>query len=245
MDLLVSMAVMSILMGILTPTLGLVAESARRVKCQKKLSDVGLALTMWVGDHRDTLPPSDVANIVYSTESPSGEAFQASTLMQIAHFKSDNPNSFDGLGRLVAEEYLSDPSALYCPSHRGEHPFGAYENSWVTLHSEIVINFNYRLFDGPVQLSRIDPATVLVTDGMRSIPDYNHGNGNNMLRADMSVTWFLDDNDYIESMLPASEHDSGAGIPVATAWAVMDTGDAPDNGSNDPPAEQDGNRILR
>ena len=227
-DLLVSMAVIAILLSLLSPTLGRVAETARRVKCQKKLSDVGLALTMWAGDHRDAIPESDVADDVFSADtSTRGDFFQPSSLMEIAHFRSDDPSAFDGLGRLVSEGYLSDASALYCPSHRGEHPYDQYAGAWMSLDGEIVINFHYRLFPGMVMLGRLDPKTTLVTDGMRSTLDYSHRTGNNLLRADMSVDWYADEDQYIAQILPVVETAPTAGLSMATTWTVMDTGKTP------------------
>lgn len=227
-DLLVSIAVMAILLGLLSPSLGRVAESAKRVKCQKKLADVGLALTMWADDHRGTLPHSDIAPAVFSAESASRGLFQPSAQMQVARVDSSDPGSFDGLGRLLANDYLSDPSALYCPSHRGEHHIERYREEWVMLNGEIVVNYHFRLFESNVILSRLAPTTTLVTDGMRDIADYNHRTGNNFLKADMSVGWFSDSERYlVEEVIPASEHAPAAGIPLVAAWAVMDTGRTP------------------
>ncbi len=229
LDLLVSIAVIGVLLGILTPTLSLVTEAARRVKCQKKLSDNGLALTMYADDHRDTLPPSNVAEDIYSVEASSNaEIIQSSALMQLAHRGANDPNNFDGLGRLVDEEYLSGASTLYCPSHAGDHPHEDYESSWVELGSEIVINYHYRLLSDTDKLAMLDPNTTLITDGMRSVADYNHRSGNNMLKADMSVVWYSDESEYITSMLPQSETAPGAGIPVSASWTVLDTGTPPE-----------------
>ncbi|RMH25778.1 MAG: DUF1559 domain-containing protein [Planctomycetota bacterium] len=238
-DLLVSISVMAILLGLLSPTLGRVAETARRVKCQKKLADVGLALTMYAADHRDTLPPSDVADEVFAParESARREPFQPSRLMELAHLDTGEPGDYDGLGRLVGDGYLADPSALYCPSHDGEHPIDHYAGAWMTLQGEIVINFHYRLFDGMAMLGRLDPAMTLVTDGMRSQADYNHRTGNNLLRADMSVDWYADKTQYITGILPVAETAPSAGLPLSTTWRVMDTGKTPDDDTTDRPAQ--------
>lgn len=227
-DLLVSIAVMAILLGLLSPSLGRVAESAKRVKCQKKLADLGLALTMWADDHRGTLPRSEIAPAILSAETSNGGLFQPSLQMQVARFDSPDPMSFDGLGSLLAYEYLSDPSALYCPSHHGEHHMDRYSEAWVMLNGEIVVNYNFRLFGEGVMLGRLDPETALVTDGMRDVADYSHRSGNNILKADMSVSWYDDSERYIvEKILPASERAPGAGVPIAVAWTVMDTGKTP------------------
>ncbi len=219
---------MAILLGLLSPSLGRVAESAKRVKCQKQLADIGLALTMWADDYRGNLPQSMIAPAIYSAESASGELFQPSAQMQVARFDSPDPMSFDGLGRLLAYEYLSDQSALYCPSHRGEHHADRYSEAWVMLNGEIVVNYNFRLFREGVMLGRLDPETALVTDGMRDLVDYSHRSGNNILKADMSVSWYDDSERYIlDNILPVSERAPGAGIPIAVAWAVMDTGKTP------------------
>lgn len=239
-DVLVSIAVIAVLLAFTSPSLRRVSEAARRVKCQKQLSDIGLALTMWADDHRDMLPPSDVSEEVFANQTESAslaqDVIQSSTLMEVAHLGAD-PNSFDGLGRLVQEDYLSDPTVLYDPSHDGDHPRSRYQTDWVTLGNEIVINYHYRLLPAGQMLSRLDPRMTIVSDGMRSVQDYNHRTGNNMLRVDMSVGWFLDENDYIESFLPVSEDAPGAGIPVFAAWTVLDTGAPPPAATgNGPPA---------
>lgn len=221
---------MSVLLGLLAPSIRLVTEAARRVKCQKQLSDIGLGITMWADANRGTLPPSKVFDEVFSTEaavSTNSDIIQSSTLMQLAHLGHGDPNNFDGLGRLVIHEYLNNASVFYCPSHDGDHPSELYDKAWVMLGDEVVINYHYRLMEPSQLLSRLDPRTTLVADGMRSRPDYNHRSGNNMLKADMSVVWYADENEYITSMLPSSEAIPGAGIPVSATWTVLDTGTPP------------------
>jgi type II secretory pathway pseudopilin PulG len=232
-DLMVSMAVMAVLIGLMAPSIGLISEAARRVKCQKKLADIGLAMTMWVDDHRGVLPLSEIADNVFNdgAEADSdSEVIQSSALMEIAHLAGGDPNQYDGLGRLLEYDYINDASSFYCPSHDGEHPYEQYARSWIAPGDEIVINFHYRLFENSAdsRLAILDPKTVLVTDGMRSIVDYNHSSGNNLLRADMSVSWYSDDQNYIVSLLPKSESEPNAGVPLASSWAALDTGNVPD-----------------
>lgn len=237
-DLMVSMAVMAVLIGLTAPSVGLITEAARRVKCQKKLADLGLAMTMWADDHRDVLPRSQVADSVFGagSEANSGsEIFQRSALMQIAHFDGGDPNNYDGLGRLLEYDYINDARTFYCPSHDGEHPYDDYAQSWITPGDEIVINFHYRLFETAAEsrLANMDPKTVLITDGMRSVVDYNHRSGNNILRADMSVSWYADDQNYIVSLLSQTEDTPGAGVPLASSWAALDTGNVPSSQNPD------------
>lgn len=241
-DLMVTMAVMSVLLGLLAPSIRLVTEAARRVKCQKNLADIGLGLTMWTDDHHDTLPSSSVAGAVFSEEA--ADPIQQSSLMEIAHLDDDDPNDFDGLGKLLQFDYVPEPRAFYCPSHTGDYPYDLYATSWVALDQEIVINYHYRLFENQsdARLPRLDPRTTLVTDGMRSVSDYNHRTGNNMLRADMSVSWYADDENYIASILPESEDDPGAGVPVFASWIVFDTGTPP--GGPTPGGSPTANSIM-
>jgi len=228
-DLLVSIGVIAILISILAPSLRMITEAARRVVCQSQLAQIGVGLTMWTDDHRGKLPPSDFTDDVYSGP---GEPFQPSGQMELLHL-GDDPNAWDGLGLLFSQEYLAAPSLFYDPSHTGLHPEERYESAWVMLDDQIVGNYHYRLFPtGEPVLADLDPDTTLVTDGMRSVADYNHHVGNNMLKADMSVVWYRDDEDFVIGMLPQSEQAPNAGVPVMSSWFVMDTGQPPPDTTN-------------
>ena len=57
-DLLVSIAVMAILIGIMLPSITSAHEAARRVACRSNGRQIGLGLVMYANDHDGRLPSS-------------------------------------------------------------------------------------------------------------------------------------------------------------------------------------------
>ncbi|MDQ6631856.1 MAG: type II secretion system GspH family protein [Verrucomicrobiota bacterium] len=55
-ELLVVIAIIAILAGLLLPTLAGGKQKAWKVKCMSNLKQIGYAIEMYAGDHRDTLP---------------------------------------------------------------------------------------------------------------------------------------------------------------------------------------------
>ncbi|RMD64521.1 MAG: DUF1559 domain-containing protein [Planctomycetota bacterium] len=222
MDLLVSMSVIALLLAILLPSLSRATESARRVVCLSNLKQIGLATQMYVDDHDGYLPPS-----VFSKKDPNQLVPQD---MQLAHLKSADPGAWDGLGWLVAGEYLNAAPIFYCPSHHGLHPEQRYEEAWAMLNGEIVTNYQYRFFpQDPMPLAELLPMTTIVSDGLRTQLDYNHRVGANVLRADMSAGWYTDEQGFVYDLLPRSEDDVAAAKQVLVAWGTFDLGRPPAN----------------
>jgi len=220
MDLLVSISVIALLMAILLPSLSRATESARRVVCLSNLKQIGLATQMYVDDHDGFLPSS-----IFSKKDPNQLAPQD---MQLAHLKAPDPNAWDGLGWLVAEEYLTAAPVFYCPSHHGLHPQDRYAEEWAMLNGEIVTNYQYRFFPlDPMPLAELLPMTTIVSDGLRTQLDYNHRVGANVLRADMSADWYTDEQGFVYDLLPRSEDDVAAARQVLVAWGTFDLGRPP------------------
>jgi prepilin-type N-terminal cleavage/methylation domain-containing protein/prepilin-type processing-associated H-X9-DG protein len=57
MELLVVIGIIAILAGLLMPTLSKAKQKARRVECANHMRQLGLALTMYAGDHDGQFPP--------------------------------------------------------------------------------------------------------------------------------------------------------------------------------------------
>ncbi len=55
-ELLVVISIIALLIGILIPTLGAARDSARSLRCGTNLNQIGVAITMYLGDHRESLP---------------------------------------------------------------------------------------------------------------------------------------------------------------------------------------------
>jgi prepilin-type N-terminal cleavage/methylation domain-containing protein len=55
-ELLVSISIIALLIGILIPTLGAARDSARSLRCGTNLNQIGVAITMYLPEHRESLP---------------------------------------------------------------------------------------------------------------------------------------------------------------------------------------------
>ncbi len=234
LDLLVSIAVMVVLISILTPSLMSAHEAARRVRCAAHVQQVGYAIHMYAGDMNDRLPPIEYrpANTQArpTTFGPVTPTWSNDTIL--ARYESLTPGSapvhggtavtWDGLGRLVHEQYLGHQGALYCPSHHGKHDYSVYKHAWIEGAGEIGSNYQYRVPPGSPFLSELNSWVTIMADGMDTKSDYNHRIGNNYLRVDASVAWYSDDDGSLFSTLPDDPetvvHSSGNG----QNWQFLD-----------------------
>lgn len=223
-DVLVSMAVVAVLIGLLLPSLASVGETAKRVVCQSNLRQIGLTLAMYADHNGDRIPPSVFLPAAGSRAKQHPE--QMDTLRLDAS-KAGGTSGWDGLGLLYQRDYVSAPKLFYCPSHRGKHPYRRYADQFgVTNTSELIGNYHYRGL-GPnqsIELHGIKPeSAAIVSDGMRTRSDYNHGNGLNVLRASLAVEWVKDRDGRISSMLP-SDTGTGGGSSTVTdqVWRMLD-----------------------
>lgn len=218
LDLLVSIAVISILIAILLPVLGHVTEATKRVVCQSNARQFGLGLEMYSRDHDSRLPSS-----VYSG------AFPAPQNMMVVRVDDGH---WDGVGKLFPADYLGSPEVYYCPSHTGKHTLDRYAEAWNAPEGEIVGNYHFRSIPrSKAFLPDIDPSVTLLADGMQTKEDYNHLVGANTLKADLSVRWFADPEGLLASTLPteiALGVSGGSGQmqaqQVAEAWYILDNG---------------------
>ena len=231
-DILVSIAVMGLLIGILLPSISRVRESARRVICQSNLKQVGLGITMYADDNYGLIPASAFGDNDNYEQRP--------TEMMLLHMGESSPGDWEGLGWLVESQHITAEGVFYCPSHRGFHSQDQYEDAWRNLDREIVGNFNYRpVPDLERDLARLHPSTALATDGLRTTIDYNHITGNNVLAADISVAWYNDDNGYLYALLPETDDGVfGGDYGAAVVWQMLDNG-GPQPGQFDGPSGRD------
>lgn len=252
-DLLVSVSVIAVLIAVLAPSLAGVRERARQVQCGSNLRQVGLALQMYSDNNRGKLPPSTFSrpvDLYGNTE----QRDPLPTEMMVVHLGEDDPNAWDGLGILFADAYLNSPLSFYCPSHTGFHPVDRYEDQWVNLGAEIVGNYNYRtenmrpasgLIGGKTAGGALSsPAAVsLVSDGLRTLPDYSHRTGNNILRLDLSVAWYNDASGFIASILPGNDAGQFRRPGLFAAWRTFDSGLPPTSDQTDE-FEAGGNALM-
>jgi type II secretory pathway pseudopilin PulG len=225
-DVLVSIFVIAVLIGILIPSLGPVQETARRVVCQSNVRQIGLGVVMYADDSKGLLPPSvflQTPNGRSQTDPPSPQ-----NMLTLRLDRNDHGGGWDGIGWLYGNDYLPAPRVFYCPSHRGENPYSRFAPTWNDGETEIVSNYHFR-GQGPMgdsgqttrNLYQIDPAqSSLICDGMRVQSDVNHRVGLNFFRADLTVHWYSDP--LLATSLPANK-DFATAAPVVAAWQSMDT----------------------
>lgn len=235
MDLLVSLAVIAVLVAFMLPTLAMAREAANRIKCASNLRQVGVGLQMFVFDNRSRLPSTTFIDPNQPNDHEIHETVHlrlsadmiqqrsSTTARRSTTIRPTTTDRWDGLGWIYARDYISDARIFYCPSHEGSHDYERYLPQWQGASGAIVGNYQYRIPDGQLFFAQITPEKTLVADAMRSQEEYNHGNGNNMLKADMSVMWFDDRAGLIFAALAANPDAPGAAQGVAYAWSLMDS----------------------
>lgn len=107
-ELLVVMAVLSLLMAILLPALSQVRRQARRVACAANLRHVGSAIHLYADDYENTIPFGPAGRPV------TGSNFYTVT-GNVTSLLSLEDGAPVGLG-LLLDDYLShQPTVLFCP----------------------------------------------------------------------------------------------------------------------------------
>lgn len=215
MDVIVSIAVIAILVGLLLPTIAGVREATRKVVCSSNIRQVGIGLSAFANDHRDDLPLTNFAKSTPAESSP-----QQMTTLRLGESVAD----WDGLGVLHHLEYLPGPGVYYCPSHVGEHPLRRYADRWASGDERLVGNYQYRgsyAVGQTLNLRRLAPHVGLAADGLATATDYSHGVGANVLTADNSVFWFFD-NGRVRDLLPKTQEEANAAQRVEQAWTQID-----------------------
>jgi hypothetical protein len=222
MDLTVSLAVMMVLISLLLPSLSSVRETANQVVCRSNVRQMGLGIQMYADDNGGRVPYS------YNAGQTSNRSWATNSLRI-------STRGWDGLGFLFSLDYLPAPKLFYCPSHRGPNPYAEYSDAWDSDEAtEIVGNYQYRgagpsLVSPPNSphpilsqyLSGMRPSTALVADGLRTLSDFNHEIGANILRAGLDVSWYNDRGGRVAALL-AKDGQQPLAIEVDQAWSELD-----------------------
>ena len=207
-EVLVSIAVLAVLIAIMLPTLGGVRESARRVACASNLRQMGLATYLYSNRHDGELPSVATATAVFSlvaardregrTPPPPMTAFAAeplsSTVLRYgpsAPLGVVNSNGWDGWGLLFADDLLTTPEIVYCPSHRDGVTSGEFRDGFKTDRRRVVGNYALRGANpGEVmRFSALEPTTAIGSDSLGDLGWLNHEGGLNVMQASLAVRW--------------------------------------------------------
>lgn len=216
LDLLVSLAVILILIGIMLPSVRRARETALQVVCSSNVRQQGLGLLMYAEDYRQELPPTLFAPEVQAGSSAASAPPRTDQMVIVR--VGNVPGDWDGLGYLFKQQYLDTARVFYCPAHRGNHPITRYESQWVAPVGQLVSNYQYR---GPGRADT-DSGGALVADALRTRRDFSHQVGANVLRADFSVVWIADSDRSLINALPENEEDDLANVKVDAAWEIID-----------------------
>ncbi|MEO0483566.1 MAG: type II secretion system protein [Planctomycetota bacterium] len=191
-DILVAIAVVSVLVGLMLPSLTAVRETARRVTCSSNLRQLGLGVQLYANNHSDRIPT--FASSKSSMSIRGGTFDPLADVVRLRHDADDpaTPDEWTGLGRLFEERILDAATVAYCPSHQGRFRYEAYEEAWREGEGELAGNFFLREDGAPRRLSDAPSRTALAVDGFTNLGEFNHENGANVLRVDSSVNWKQD-----------------------------------------------------
>ncbi|MCH8164721.1 MAG: hypothetical protein IH889_03860 [Planctomycetes bacterium] len=222
LELLVVLTVTLMLTTLLLPTLALLRENVYEVICSSNLHQTGLSTVMYADEHNGWLPHS-----VYGE--PGGNKQE----MMAAHTGQDpTGDHWEGLGWLYAQHYSDVPAVFYCPSHTGEHPFERYHALYPQYRymqaagSPIYTNYHYAgdvdWETGTRRRLEQGDSLVIATDGLRTVRDFNHRTGLNVLRADGSVLWRDNIFRRLEGYLPLGGIDeSDLAFEYTAMWNII------------------------
>lgn len=217
-ELIVCMGVVAVLCGILLPSLRATREASCKLRCASNMHQIGVALVAYGIQSDNRIPPS----INAMGANPLRRELMASRLQDGG---MAGPAGWDGLGILVKGGYLGDCQCLYCPSHHGDHAFDRYAADYASQDSagvQIYTNYHYsghilRQLGQGLQTPRETAITLdagstvlLLTDGLRTLADFNHESGLNRMMADLSIEWWADTGNQLRNQLPESVTLAGA-----------------------------------
>ncbi len=224
-ELLVVLSIVMVLTGLLMPGITKARHGAYRLMCASNLRQIGVALMLHGEDHSGLLPEShmqETGKIAEMTAVNTGETADPS-----------RRPTYDGLGRLWENRYIESPRCLYCPAHHHDHDFESHAAYYDSIDGSFIrrIHSNYH-FTGPWKFDDTGQPVVgafrslnragrllLVTDSLRSVEDFNHEDGINVLYSDGSTFWEADTGSRMRRSLPTESTLEGTSNPDG-AWVV-------------------------
>ncbi len=224
-ELLVVLSIVMVLTGLLMPGITRARAGALRLMCGTNLRQIGIGLMLHGDDENGVLPPSYMQERGLFAE-----------MGAINTGLTDDPTrrpSYDGLGILWEKRYVDSPRCFYCPAHHHSHTFEAHADSFDSIDGHFTrrIYSNYH-FTGPFRFDESRQVVdggfrnlnrggrlVLVTDSLRSVEDFNHDAGINILYSDGSTVWESDSESRIRRRLPAEAMLEGTSL-ASGSWVL-------------------------
>lgn len=118
-EMLIVMAIISMLAGMLLPSLATAREKGRRISCVNNLKQIGYALQMYCDDYGGYIPNNSPLGVP-------GDAWTRQSTNRLRQL----PAMEMGIGKLVATHQLADESEVFgCPSHIPHLP-KAVKDDW-------------------------------------------------------------------------------------------------------------------
>ncbi|MEM7622533.1 MAG: hypothetical protein AAF235_04955 [Planctomycetota bacterium] len=211
-DVLVSVSVVALLVGIMLPAIAMTRASAKRLICSSQLRQLGLCLQLYTDDNAGHLVDSDfVDSLARSQYMPE----ETNTLRM-------SRGAWDGLGTLHNDGYMDAPGVYYCPGHTGDFVFEEFEDRFAGAPGEILAPYHYRAggSEGLTKKFHLPPSRAMVTDLLGDHVARNHEDGMNVLRADASVDWVRDTTiEVVSKALFTLIEPSDA---IDTQWKILD-----------------------
>ena len=230
LELLMVLAVTVLLTGLLMPAMAHVRENARRVVCSSNLRQIGMGVVIYT-DEKNTMPIS-----FYGRPGENKQHMMAAHRGAVMFDDGslggsrlgDNSMAYEnweGLGWLYPGGFIKTAEVMYCPSHFGEHHYDRYHDLYqsyrqfdVVSTEPIYTNYQYAgdrdwaNQDQPNRRRRLtDENLIIATDGLRTISDFSHRVGMNVLRGDSSVIWHEDASTHaVRNLLPTTSTSASA-----------------------------------
>jgi len=223
-DVLVSISIVTLLIGLLAPSLSKVRETTRRAVCASNQRQLGIGVHEYANENDEYIPQTvflEGRDLIEQRE------VVASDMVMIRLGQGGlNSRGWDGLGLLFAGDFLPASPVFYCPSHQGDHPLDKYQPRFsADAPSMIVSNYQYR-GEGPNgsrRLFQLLSGVALVSDALAGESYFNHEGGFNVLSADHSVSWMPDRNgDITRSLSTLSGGGAGGNETIQEAWRTFD-----------------------